>query len=302
MLDAAQQMHLLLYAETVDLLLQRFALGTVADDEQLIARLPLEVAGEIVDHHIDALFFSQTAHEAQRGVAFLDAKLAAHPCDLLGLHILRHKVGQVHRVRHDVDMALHPTAAQVFHHLGGRPDDLGGPARHIAEIEMRAGLDHVLEPLGRYIEHVVVVHGVQRVDHRLFQLAGGKQAEDTHAELGVNVHQIRVEFCDDLETLQVQRVGHAVAVDALERDGRAVQDAVLYVVAGGFGIGGDDQHFVPLGLQTFLQRLDMGDDTADEREIGFGKNGNAHKCSPFLKTSVGPDVPCTARGYEDILL
>ncbi len=154
---------------------------------------------------------------------------------------------------------------------------------------MGAGLDHVLKPLGSHIKHIVVVHGVQGVDHRLFQLAGGKQPEDPHAELGVNVQQIGIEPADDGQPLQVQGIGHAVAVDAFERNGGAVEHPVLDVVFFHRGAGGDDEHLVALGLQSLLESFNVGDYAADEGKIGFGKNCDPHsKQYPPFYPKPGP--------------
>ena len=89
-------------------------------------------------------------------------------------------------------------------------------------------------------EHVIVIHRVQCVDDGLFQLARGKLRKDTHAELGVDMNDVRVKILNDAQALDVDRVGQSIPVNAFEGDVGAVQNTILNIMAYGLGAGGDD--------------------------------------------------------------
>ena len=65
----------------------------------------------------------------------------------------------------------------------------------------------------------------------------------------MDMKDIRPELFYHAKAFQVQRVGDAVAVNALQRDGRAVQHAALYIVFGAFWVQRDDKHLMPVCLQ-----------------------------------------------------
>ena len=105
---------------------------------------------------------------------------------------------------------------------------------------MRELFDKGNQRLGRHVVDIVVVHGVEGVDQRLFQLFGDMGRRDADAEFLVQMNDIRVKVLDHLEAFVTERHSDAVIVKPFEGFGRAVEHPVLNVVAVGIRIGGDD--------------------------------------------------------------
>ena len=276
-LNAAKQTNLSTYAQTGDLPFQIFLLRAVSYDEQLVSVVPAEMRGKKLHQHVDAFFLAQTAHKTHGRIPVTDAQLCPDGGNVVARDVFGHKVGKIHCIWDNIDVPLYAAPAQELHYLQRRADDLSGLVGHFAEINMSGRLDHVLEPFRRDIEHVIVIHRVQCVDDGLFQLARGKLRKDTHAELGVDMNDVRVKILNDAQALDVDRVGQSIPVNAFEGDGGAVQNTILNIMAYGLGAGGDDEHLMPCVLQALLQRLDMRHDAADEGEVGLCKNSYLHK-------------------------
>ena len=277
MLDAPQHPYLPFYAKAADLLIQIAALRPVSHNEQLKTFHPAKMSGKRIDQHIDAFFLAEASHKANGGIAVPNAKRFADAGYLSSVYILRHKVGEIHNIGNDIDMAFHSAAVQKFHDLFGGPDDLGSPIGHTAKIDMRGRFYHVLKTLRRNIKHIIIIHCVQGIYDRPLQLTRGKLSKNTHAEFRVDVDDVRIKITDNAQTLNVERVGKPVSVNALERNGGAVQYPILDIMAYGLVVRGDDHHLVALAFETVFQRFDMGNDTADKGKVRLCKNGDFHK-------------------------
>ena len=167
-------------------------------------------------------------------------------------------------------------ALAEFLHLGGRSDDRGGIVGEALQIEGHGLVQHVRHAFRRDIMQIIVVHRMDGVHQGNREDAGRLQPEKAHAELVVDVDDVRLEPDQIAQAAGADGRRHTVAVNLLETVSRTAQDAVLQPMVLHSRVGGDNKDFVAKLLQTFFEEPDMSDHPVDIWKVGFGKDRNVH--------------------------
>ena len=282
MIHFSHQTDLPLHAQGMDLRLQTGLFRAVTNDEQFGAGAIGMGCGKVLNQHINALFAAKTPHKQKGRVALLQAKVSTGGFNILCRHIFRQKNRKIHNVGNHIDMSVHAAAPQKGNHLHRRADHLGGIFGQVAEIAVcHRFCNQILHIFVRgHIKQIIVIRGVQGVHHRLFHAAGTEQPKNAHGEFRLDMDDIGVEILHDAVALQIQGIGHTIAVQPLERHGRAIQNAALHIVALCVRVHRYDQHLITAGLQAFFYGFNMCYNAADKGVIGLRKNCYFHARSP----------------------